>query len=660
MSFIYPIFLWGLTALAIPIIVHLFNFRKAKKISFSNVRFLESVKKKSSSNLRIRHLLILLCRLLFIFFLILTFAQPVIPSKEDGLRSKSVAIYLDNSNSLSNLTVNDVSGFNEILSVAQEITLLYSSETKFSLITNDFLPGSHIGRSKNKTSEKLTEIEYSNLSRNGKEIFSKLRAGDPNEIKDVFVLTDFQQSTFGDLSLFKDSINFYHLVATDLLKSKNISVDTVFLTNPFLVPNQKNSVRVRIKNQGSEINDLHVKFLINGRQSGTSSIDIGANDSKEIVFELTGGLTKLNRCQISFEDFPISFDNDYYFALNQAGKINIVEIFDTFNNPISQVYKNNDLFNFTSFHLENISYPVLESADLIIINGLPTLENGLKAQIEKQLELGKSVLFIPKGGEFAEYEFAGLRIIKDSVGVKTPLNVPDVANPFYENIFESLSSDTQMPLVSSIYNWPNRDITLLRTKTGHSYLSRISHTGNLYLLASPLTSIYTNFHQHALFVPVMHRIAELSGSNNQPLAYSVDETNISLTVDSIPSGQLYKLMKEDGELIPSQRIKANELLLDMPKYLLSPGYYDLMLGGQRISALAFNHSKKESELKTWPIEEIEAQLSGIQHLQIYQSQDARAFSKIMKEKYHQRELWKYALVLSLIFLFAESVLLRFL
>ncbi|MEP2508074.1 MAG: BatA domain-containing protein, partial [Reichenbachiella sp.] len=152
MSFIYPIFLWGLTALAIPIIVHLFNFRKAKKISFSNVRFLESVKKKSSSNLRIRHLLILLCRLLFIFFLILTFAQPVIPSKEDGLRSKSVAIYLDNSNSLSNLTVNDVSGFNEILSVAQEITLLYSSETKFSLITNDFLPGSHIGRSKNKTS----------------------------------------------------------------------------------------------------------------------------------------------------------------------------------------------------------------------------------------------------------------------------------------------------------------------------------------------------------------------------------------------------------------------------------------------------------------------------------------------------------------------------
>lgn len=660
MSFTYPIFLWGLSALAIPIIVHLFNFRKAKKVSFSNVRFLESIKKKSSSNLRLRHLFILLCRLLFIFFLILTFVQPVILSKEEGLRSKSVAVYLDNSNSLSNLTERGVSGFNEMLAVAQEITLLYPTETRFSMITNDFLPGNNVNRSSSKTAERLTEISYSSLARSGKDIFNKIQDGNSSEIKDVFILSDFQQSTIGNLNSLNDSTNSYHIIVADLVESENISVDTILLTNPFLVPNQKNSVRVRIRNQGTEVNDLHVKFLINGRQNGTASIDIESNASKEIIFELTGKLAKVNRCLISFEDFPVTFDNEYYFTLNQSNKINIVEVFDAISTPVSQVYKNNDLFSFKSFHSENISYPSLESADLIIVNGLSTIDNGLKVQIEKNLQLGKSVFFIPKGGEATAYQFAGTNITKDSLGTQVPLNVPDVKNPFYENIFESLDNDTQMPLVSSIYSWTSSEAALLKTRTGQSFLSQIPSVGKLYFLASPLTSSYTNFHQHALFVPVMHRIAELSGTNNQPLAFSIDETNISVAVDSIPSGQLYKLTKEDGELIPSQRINANELILDMPKYLLSPGYYDLTLGDRTITTLAFNHSKNESELGTWQVEEIEAQLSGIKRLEIYQSKETGEFSKFMKEKYHQRELWKYTLILSLVFLFAESVLLRFL
>ena len=39
-TFLYPSMLWGLLALTIPIIVHLFNFRKAKKYYFSNTKFL--------------------------------------------------------------------------------------------------------------------------------------------------------------------------------------------------------------------------------------------------------------------------------------------------------------------------------------------------------------------------------------------------------------------------------------------------------------------------------------------------------------------------------------------------------------------------------------------------------------------------------------------
>ncbi|UXX79648.1 BatA domain-containing protein [Reichenbachiella carrageenanivorans] len=660
MNFTYPIFLWGLSALAIPIIVHLFNFRKAKKVSFSNVRFLETIQKKSASNLNLRHLLILLCRLLFIAFLVLTFAQPFIPGKENGLQNRQVSIYLDNSHSLSNLTINDISGFHELLGVAQNIVTLYPQETQFSLTTNDFQPGSGISRSQTKTQEKLSETEYSTLSRTGQEIFNKLLATNPSETKDIFLLTDFQQSTIGSLEAFTDSINQYHIVRAVIPEQRNIYVDTVFLINPFLVPNQKNAIRVQIRNQGSAISDLQVKFHINDRQSATTSIDLDANASQKVTFELTGSLNAINKCLISFEDFPVAFDNDYYFTLNQAAKINIVEISDKPNSPISKVYRNNDLFHFSSYPSYNISYPTLEQADLVVINALSNIEHGLRAQIEKQLSQGKSVLFIPKGGAANSYQFAGLTITKDSVTTKTPLAIPDLKNPFFKQMFENLSSDTQTPDVSLIYHWNGMEVKLLKTKTGQAYLSHLFQKGNLYVMAGPLTKAYTNLHQHALFVPVMQRIAEMSGTNNQALAFNVDKTNITLTIDSLANDQLYKLKKEDTELIPSQRITANELVLDMPKYLLTPGYYDLMLGDQLITTIAFNHSKKESDLTVWPTKEIQARFSGIKHLNIYEPDDAASFSKIMKEKYHQRELWKYTLILSLIFLFAESVLLRFL
>ncbi|MDO9613526.1 MAG: BatA domain-containing protein, partial [Bacteroidota bacterium] len=45
MSFLYPVFLFALLALAIPVIIHLFNFRRYKTLYFSNVTLLKLIKK---------------------------------------------------------------------------------------------------------------------------------------------------------------------------------------------------------------------------------------------------------------------------------------------------------------------------------------------------------------------------------------------------------------------------------------------------------------------------------------------------------------------------------------------------------------------------------------------------------------------------------------
>ena len=80
MRFAYPEFLFALSLIAIPIVIHLFNFRRFKKIYFTNVKFLKDIKEETTSRSKLKHLLVLLSRILAVSFLVFAFAQPFIPS----------------------------------------------------------------------------------------------------------------------------------------------------------------------------------------------------------------------------------------------------------------------------------------------------------------------------------------------------------------------------------------------------------------------------------------------------------------------------------------------------------------------------------------------------------------------------------------------------
>src|SRR5690606_27478265 len=105
MAFLYPSFLWALAAISIPIVLHLIQLRQAKRIEFSNVKFIQVSKDLTASQRNLKELLILASRILFITFLVLAFAQPFLPASETvrSVDSSQVTIALDNSLSMQNL-----------------------------------------------------------------------------------------------------------------------------------------------------------------------------------------------------------------------------------------------------------------------------------------------------------------------------------------------------------------------------------------------------------------------------------------------------------------------------------------------------------------------------------------------------------------------------
>src|SRR6201985_849561 len=99
MHFLFPAFLFALAALAIPVIIHLFNFRKYQKVYFSNVQFLKEVQEQQASRRNLKERLILAARLLTVLFLVFAFARPYIPGKNsiNAGKQQAVSIFVDNS-----------------------------------------------------------------------------------------------------------------------------------------------------------------------------------------------------------------------------------------------------------------------------------------------------------------------------------------------------------------------------------------------------------------------------------------------------------------------------------------------------------------------------------------------------------------------------------
>jgi len=138
-SFLYPQFLWAFTLLSIPIIIHLFNFRKYKELYFPNTLFLKHIKEQSKSANNLKNLLLLLLRLLIFSMLILAFAMPYSERNSNKKESASAlhAFYIDNSFSMNTANENGRL-LDEAKKQTEAIVKNLPNSDYFMLTTNDF------------------------------------------------------------------------------------------------------------------------------------------------------------------------------------------------------------------------------------------------------------------------------------------------------------------------------------------------------------------------------------------------------------------------------------------------------------------------------------------------------------------------------------------
>jgi hypothetical protein len=680
MNFLYPLYLFGLLAISIPIIIHLFNFQKPKKVLFTNVKFLKVVKENTSNKLKLKHLLILLSRICFIIFLVLAFAQPFIESKNaEALKGdQQVSLYLDNSFSMEN-ELEEGKAIDIGVKSIEALTSVYSPNTKYTLLTNEFEGKDLFFRNKEKLLERTTEIKPSNTFRDLRSVYlreiqtaARTRSSASQKI---FWFSDFQKSTMGDLSkLNLDSANQFYLVPIQNKNTFNIFIDSVWLTTPFLKQQENNIIEVQVYNDGDkEVKELNLKFYIDNTQVSTASVNIPARSFARTSFQFNINNEGQKKCRISFEDYPITFDNEYYFVLNVSPKIKILHLFDEENIFVSDVYSNEDIFSIQNDKIGQVDYSLIPVSNLIIIDAVKNIPASMIDPLKVFVRNGGSMLFIPsdKGDQlsyeklFAEFSLPRVSMVKtDTVAQKINYEMvpPDLNDPFFKNIFDKKSNGRiDMPFAYPKIQWDSKRQSLLSLKNNSQFLSLFEFDkGKVYLQSTPLEKRYTNFQNHSIFVPVLYKIAFNSILESERLSFSLQEGIVNVDLNDKDAPKIYTLTADNLKVIPDQHVIGRKLIIELPKDQMKAGFYELKANNITERILAFNYGKEESHLSFFNAEELKKSFSQYKNLHIYDVKNSNDFIAGFKKDNIGVALWKYCLILSLIFLLIEILLIRFL
>lgn len=174
MIFLYPLFTVAGLAIAIPILIHLFNFRKYKKVFFPDIRFLKELQEQTQKQSQLKHLLILACRILAIVSLVVAFAQPFFSKDNEKIAQgpKAVSIYIDNSFSMG-IETNSLSLLDLAKGKAKDLILGFSGNDEIQLLTNDFAFNENRFLSKDEALRQLSSIQVSAKSRTASTILEK-------------------------------------------------------------------------------------------------------------------------------------------------------------------------------------------------------------------------------------------------------------------------------------------------------------------------------------------------------------------------------------------------------------------------------------------------------------------------------------------------------
>ena len=675
MQFLYPNFLWALLALAVPIIVHLFYFRRFKKVAFSNVKFLREVKEETSMRSRLRNLLVLLLRCLALAALVFAFAQPFLPSERAVLKGrKAVSVFVDNSFSMG--AESDAAPLLQIAKDrARDIIGAYGPEDRFQVLDNQFSGANQRLLGQEEALNLVDDITVSPASRRLSVANARQRAAlrtenIPNRIS--YLISDFQTNV-ADLTAAKlDTAVAVNLVPLAAVRERNVGIDSAWFDAPVPQLNQNNLLLVRVRNYGTEDLDnvrLSLNYLGQNKPEGTLRIPARSYVVDSVYLNISQAGTGSARLRIT--DYPVQFDDVYHLTFRTADKVRVLAIDDDGqpNRNLRAALGGLSVFAAGYVGSRNIDYGALADNDLIVLTEVPTVGSGLAEQLRQYVAAGGNLLvFPPRGADLASYNALLTRLGADGIAAfdEQTREVSSINRQefIFRDVFRNRSRALRLPTTQG--NFPlgrtggRGQERLLTYRDGSVALAKYRlGEGNAYVSTAPLDNELNDLALNAeIFIPMLYKMGISSGRRRQA-AYTIGRDEVIRTPRRGASADIvYKLRGAGGEFIPEQRVVDNRVLLTLSNQVPDAGVYELLLGDEVVDAFAFNYDRRESDFSYLTDPEL-AELADLPGVSVLDAANQASLIGDIRERNEGTPLWRYFIWAALACLLLEALALRF-
>ena len=683
MRFVFPAFLFALLAVAVPIAIHLFSFRRFTTVYFSNVSYLRSIKQESKKQSQLKQLLMLAARILAIVSLVFAFAQPYFPVENQVATGTQqiVTIYIDNS-----FSMNTLSTEGQLLEVAKQqavdIATAYPTGTKFKLITNDMHPRHRNLFNREQLLQQITEVRPSSHTVYLSDIYQRIQSDLTESIKEagqpIYYLSDFQQRLTDLQNFGADTTFINYLLPIYPSVTSNLYIDSLWMERPAHKINSEELLYVKIINHSDQNHqNLPVKLFLNDTLRALGSFDIAAGEEKIVelrYINLNAGV-QLGYAEIS--DYPVTYDNTYYFGYTVQPGLKALAISGQSNDQglriLRALFDDDDFVELDEMLIDQVIVSRLSDYNAIFLLNAPRLAGGLITELHRLVENGSSLIFFPdSSGEIDNYNQllsgfnANLMLRFDTLQRK--VTGIEYDHPVYAQVFRERTRDADLPLIhgSFVFSPAVRvsETPLLWFGNNAKALSTQSFgNGNLSVFSFPLSETNIDFVRHILFVPTLYSLAIHS------LPYQKNSFTLGTdqhAVLAFPAGEKLNpynaIQPNTGQsFIPQVTVAGNNRL----RIALAPpfevaGNYRIESNGQLASAIALNYDRRESDFSYFNPRQLNDQISSNPRIKAVVIDDhTKPFSEILEEITRGQSLWKWFLLAALIFMVTEALISRF-
>ena len=641
-------------------------------VYFSNTAVLRSIQQENAKTRKLKYLVTLLLRCLFIAALVLAFAFPYHPEKQLNVNTKNnlVGVYIDNSMSMKGQSQRTTL-IEDARQSARDLVHKLNPSNRYLLMTNSFEIQNEYPMNQEEMLDQLDRMNPDGAPAPMGEVvdrFEMLAKQHGFETSTLFVYSDFQSNTF-DLSAAKADTAMQVVVVPMPPEFKtNLYVDSVWLASPVVQPGLTNDLNVRIVNQGDkEVKGLPVTFTMNGTMAASTTVDLEKNGTQDIVMQFVVEGSGDQRCSVSLNDHPIIFDDTYDFVLGVRPSLSVIEL-GSEATSCALLFDDDEQFRYTLMEPSRFDLDQLSKAQFIIVNENTNLNETLQQTLLNCVTDGAAMLVFPSKNDPKNNAFLMRKLGLTVMELDTNATVAqDLAlrHEFFSDVILDLPQQADLPKVKKHIRMRSNGIpsSLLILQNGDAMLySETVGQGQAFVMTTALDPKWSDLADHSLFVPMMVKMALLGGQLGK-LSYTIGQDKIMVLNDMNLEGDhrfLFANADRSFEQMPASEVRNGKVYLYLNDNLPAAGFYDLLVNDTLNRVTAWNESRAESRMDFVDRDDVEAQFkkAGFDVAAVLDTSDF-ATADLVEAMAHQSSQWKLFALIALLALLGEILVLRF-